>query len=343
MPRPTVHDVASEAGVSLATVDRVINGRAGVREKTVDRVNEAVQKLGYVRYTSAANLARQREYRFDVVLPKDTSQFTKTIKEALLEASDAQRAERILVNIISVRPDDPHDVARLLHRLRASKPDGVALMAQETPQVRDAVARLKADGIAVAALLSDLPSSERDFFVGVNSVSAGRTAALLMGRFLGEKRGKVLVITNSMISRDSIDRRLGFDAVMLDEFSHIQVLPSAETRNDEQRAHDILHRIVAANDDLLGVYSMGAGNQYLLDALRANKALKDVVYIAHELTPLTRKALINGEISAVIAQNVGHLARSVLRVLRAKCDGVGIYEAQERIRIDIITLENLPE
>ena len=33
MPRPTVHDVASEAGVSLATVDRVINGRAGGARK----------------------------------------------------------------------------------------------------------------------------------------------------------------------------------------------------------------------------------------------------------------------------------------------------------------------
>ena len=342
MARPTVHDVASEAGVSLATVDRVLNARPGVREKTVNRVNEAVRKLGYVRDTSAANLARQREYRFDIVLPRDTSQFTKTIKDALMEASGAQLAERTRVNIVFVQPDDPHDVAKSLHRLRALKPDGVALMVQETPQVRDAVARLKADGIAVAALLSDLPSSERDFFVGVNNVSAGRTAALLMGRFIGGKPGKILVITNSMISRDSIDRRLGFDALMLDEFPDIQVLPSVETRNDPERARDIVQRMVAAHDDLAGVYSMGAGNRYLLDALRTNAVLDRVVYIGHELTPLTQKSLINGEIDAVIAQNVGHLARSVLRVLRAKCDGVGIFEAQERIRIDIITRENLP-
>lgn len=342
MARPTVHDVASEAGVSLATVDRVLNARPGVREKTVNRVNEAVRKLGYVRDTSAANLARQREYRFDIVLPRDTSQFTKTIKDALMEASGAQLAERTRVNIVFVQPDDPHDVAKSLHRLRALKPDGVALMVQETPQVRDAVARLKADGIAVAALLSDLPSSERDFFVGINNVSAGRTAALLMGRFIGGKPGKILVITNSMISRDSIDRRLGFDALMLDEFPDIQVLPSVETRNDPERARDIVQRMVAAHDDLAGVYSMGAGNRYLLDALRTNAVLDRVVYIGHELTPLTQKSLINGEIDAVIAQNVGHLARSVLRVLRAKCDGVGIFEAQERIRIDIITRENLP-
>lgn len=342
MARPTVHDVASEAGVSLATVDRVLNGRAGVREKTAKKVQAAIDKIGYVRDTSAANLARQREYKFAVVLPNDSSQLTTALKEALNEAKDAQVAERTSVRIASVLPDDPHAVARALHAVRASKPDGVAIMAQETPQVRDAIARLKTDGIPVVAVLSDLPSSERDFFVGVDSTSAGRTAALLMGRFVKQSEGKVLVITNSMTSRDSVDRRLGFDTVMLKEFSGLTVLPSVETRNDPERADQIVNRVLAVHDDLVGVYSMGSGNRYLLDSFRRADSLDRLVYIGHELTPYTRDALEEREIDAIIAQNIGHLARSALRVLKAKCDGVAIFEAQERIRIDIVTRENLP-
>lgn len=342
MARPTVHDVASEAGVSLATVDRVINGRAGVREKTAERVQAAIRKLGYVRDTSAANLARQREYRFAFLLPDDSGQFVDTLKDALTEAGRAQFVERTSVKVTLVAPDDPHAVVRSLQGLRSSRPDGVAIMAPETPQVRDAIARLKADGIAVAALVSDLPSSARDFFVGVNSESAGRTAALLMGRFVTQKTGKVLVVTNSMISRDSVDRRLGFDSVMQEEFDRIDVLPSVETHNDPQRLLAIVKRVHRQHPDLLGVYSMGSGNRHLLDALRQTGRRSDLVYIAHEMTPHTRKALIDREIDAVIAQNVGHLARSALRVLRAKCDDVAIFEAQERIRIDIVTRENLP-
>lgn len=342
MGRPTVHDVANVAGVSLATVDRVLNGRSGVREETAKRVQAAIRKLGYVRDTSAANLARQREYRFAVVLPRESSQFIETLKDALEEASTSQIAERVSVRIQSVLPEDPHAVARELHAIRAEKPDGVAIMARETPQVRDAISRLKADGIAVAALISDLPSSERDYFVGVNSESAGRTAALLMGRFVRHPKGKVLAITNSMVSRDSIDRRLGFDSVLLDEFPGLDVLPSVETHNDPERARAAIRRIAASNNDLVGVYSMGSGNRHILDAFRETGRLSDLVYIAHELTPQSREALVCGEIDAVIAQNVGHLARSALRVLRARCDGVAIFEAQERIRIDIITRENLP-
>lgn len=342
MARPTVHDVANVAGVSLATVDRVINGRSGVREETVERVQTAIRQLGYVRDTSAANLARKREYRFEVVLPRDSSQFVDTLKDALKEASESNIADRISVRIRPVLPEDPHAVARELHALRVAKPDGVAIMARETPQVRDAISRLKAAGIAVVALISDLPSSERDYFVGVNNVSAGRTAALLMGRFVRPSAGTVLAITNSMVSRDSIDRRLGFDEVMLGEFPTLEVLPSVETHGDPERARAIIRHVVATHADLVGVYSMGAGNRYLLDAFRATGRLGDVVYIAHELTPQSRAALISGEIDAVIAQNVGHLARSALRVLRAKCDNVAVFEPQERIRIDIITRENLP-
>ena len=54
MSRPTVHDIAREAGVSLATVDRVLNARPGVREKTIAKVRAAVERLGYVRDTYAA-------------------------------------------------------------------------------------------------------------------------------------------------------------------------------------------------------------------------------------------------------------------------------------------------
>lgn len=56
--RPTVHDVAREAGVSLATVDRVLNARSGVRPATARKVEEAMAKLRYERDIAAANLSK---------------------------------------------------------------------------------------------------------------------------------------------------------------------------------------------------------------------------------------------------------------------------------------------
>lgn len=341
MGKPTVHDIAKEAGVSLATVDRVLNARAGVREKTVKRVQAAIESLGYIRDLSAANLARQRQYRFAFVLPEGRGQFVETLCDALTEAAQAQQADRTLVKIIRTATQDPHALAETLNGLGADAFEGVAVMAPETPQLRDAIARLKADGLAIVALVSDLPNSDRDHFVGINNIAAGRTAAVLMGRFIGGNAGTVLIAANSMLAHDSIERRLGFDAAMSERFANISVLPSLESHGDPDRMRDIVTAALRAHPDVAGIYSLGTGNAAVLDAIK-RAGYQQPVVIAHELTPLTRRALEEGTLDAVITQNVGHLVRSAIRVLRAKCDDVGIIASQERIRIDIVIRENLP-
>ena len=66
------------------------------------------------------------------------------------------------------------------------------------------------------------------------------------------------------------------------------------------------------------------------------------VFIDHELTQNSASFVRQGVLDAVITQNTGHLARSALRVLRAKCDGTPVNPSQENIRIDIVIKENLP-
>ncbi|ODN70465.1 LacI family DNA-binding transcriptional regulator [Methylobrevis pamukkalensis] len=342
MGKPTVHDIALEAGVSLATVDRVLNGRPGVRQKTQDRVQSAILSLGYVRDLSAANLARQRQYRFVFVLPEGPGQFVASLHSALREAMEVQRADRIDVRILAVPPHDPHQVVRALGTIDPGEVDGIAIMAQETPQVRDAIDRLAAAGLAVVTLVSDLPDSDRDHFVGINNIAAGRTAALLMGRFLAPATGKVLVVTSSLLARDSLERRFGFDAVMAYEFPEVDVLPTLEARDEPGRMAAIVSAALVAHPDIVGIYSVGSGNKALLEALRRIGRPAGLVVIAHELTPHTRAALETGEIAAVITQDVGHLVRSAVRLLRAKCDGLSIIQSQERIRIEVLLRENLP-
>ncbi|WP_298821982.1 LacI family DNA-binding transcriptional regulator [uncultured Roseibium sp.] len=341
MVKPTVHDIAREAGVSLSTVDRVLNGRADVRPKNAERVKAAVRKLGYVRDTNAANLAKQRRYRFAFVLPEGPNHLVETIVAAIHEATWAQVADRTEFRILSVNAADPHAVVDNLNALDLSSLDGVAIMVPETPQVRDAIAHIKSAGIYVVALVSDLPNSGCDYFAGIDNFSAGKTAGALLGKFLRNETGSILVVTNSMVARDSIERRFGLDEVLSGEFPHLKTLPTIEFHDDAERIRETLGHAVRSNPDLKAVYSMGSGNAAMLDALRAQSGLSDLIAIAHDLTAVTRQALLDGELDAIIAQNVGHLVRSAIRVLRAKCDGADIYEAQERIRIEIIMRENL--
>lgn len=341
MVKPTVHDIAREAGVSLSTVDRVLNGRADVRPKNAERVKAAVEKLGYVRDTNAANLARQRRYRFVFVLPEGPNHFIETLAAAVEEASGAQVADRTDVGIVLVNAADPHGIVDKLKRLDLTQLDGVAIMVPETPQVRDAIAHIRSAGVYLVALVSDLPNSGCHYFAGIDNFSAGKTAGALLGKFLRNETGSILVATNSMVSRDSIERRFGLDQVLSRNFPDLKALPTIEFRDDPDRIRETLAHALKDHPDLKAVYSMGSGNAPMLDALRDLGGLGRLVVIAHDLTTVTRRALADGELDAVIAQNVGHLVRSALRVLRAKCDGRDIYEAQEKIRIEIIMRENL--
>lgn len=341
MGKPTVHDIASEAGVSLATVDRVLNARPGVRAQTVEKVQAAIQRLGYVRDTYAANLARKKVYQFVFLLPDSTNQFVEILRSAIEEAARSQQTHRFSCEVLNVPASDPHAVARMLDGLSPEEIDGVALMVPETPPVRDAVARLHAAGVAVATLVSDLPNAPRDHFVGIDNRAAGRTAGILMGRFVGAARGRIAVLVNTMQARDMLERRAGFDEVISREFPHLEPLPSLEGHDDHALAAKLILQCIDNYGPIVGVYSAGAGTRGVTQALGERGLTRDVTVVAHEVTPHNREALRDGSLDVLIAQNVGHLARSALRVLRAKADGLPILEEQERIRIDILIRENM--
>ncbi|OZA14007.1 MAG: hypothetical protein B7Y02_05165 [Rhodobacterales bacterium 17-64-5] len=339
--RPTVNDIAREAGVSLATVDRVLNARPGVRAKTVSAVNEAIDRLGYVRNVAAANLARQRIYRFLFLLPAVQSQFISALSDAITEAARGPLAEACEIVIARVPQRDPHAMISVLDAEGGLQVDGCAIMAHETPEVRDLIARLKSDGAAVVSLITDQPQAARDHFVGIDNQAAGRTAAVLLGRFLGPRPGKVAVVVSSMLARDMVDRRLGFDEVMAERFPHLQILPSLEGHDDRALTRQITLSCLDQGE-VVAVYVAGAGTRGVTEALHEVGLAGRTVVVAHELTEHTRAGLQDRTIDAVIAQDIGHLARSALRVLRAKADRRPIDEGQEQIRITVLLRENLP-
>ncbi|HEX9858266.1 MAG TPA: LacI family DNA-binding transcriptional regulator [Paracoccaceae bacterium] len=340
--RPTVNDIAREAGVSLATVDRVLNARPGVRDKTIRAVHEAIDRLGYVRDVAAANLARSRSYRMAFVLPDTESQFVQTIIGALETASRLAVATRTETLLLRFPEEDPHALAAILSGLAERDVAGVALMAPETPIVRDAIRGLRAKGLSVVALVSDLPNTERDHFVGIDNRAAGRTAGVLMGRFLRAGPAEVMVLGQSMVLRESIERRLGFDEVMQRDFPQVTVLQTLESHGSPQILRQVVAEMLRHSSDVGGIYLLGSGRRTLTQVLQERGLAGRVVVVGHELTPHAADALRKGTMDAVITQNVGHLVRSALRVLRARTDRMPIDPGQEQIRIEIVIRENLP-
>ena len=341
MARVTIEDVALAAGLSVATVDRVLNGRAAVRPQTAQKVEKAIRQLNYQPDRLAARLAKGQEYRFCFVLPEGNNDFMIGLGEEVRAMASHLVSERVQIDL---RLTDVFDAAALAATLDSIGDiyDGVAVVALDHPRVREAINGLVERGVSVVTLVSDVPSSKRVHYAGIDNSSAGRTAATLMGRFLGGKTGKVGLIAGSLSLRDHIERRFGFEQVLAQEFPQLAILPVLESRDDWQRVEKVTVEMLSAHPDLIGIYNVGAGARGIVAALENTGRQKQVTYIAHELTDHTRRALVDGTIDAIINQNAGHEVRSAVRVLMAKADRTPLIEAMEHIRIDIFVRDNLP-
>jgi LacI family transcriptional regulator len=341
MSKPTIEDVAQHAGLSVATVDRVLNGRAAVRPQTMERVKAAIRALNYQPDRLAARLARGREYRFCFVLPEGNNSFMGDLGAAVRDEAQRLQSEKVAIDLRLTDVFQADELARTLDSIGEIY-DGVAVVALDHPRVKEAMNGLAARGVEVVTLVSDVPGSRRTSYVGIDNTAAGRTAATLMGRYIGERTGTVGLIAGSLALRDHIERQFGFEQVMLHEFPHLKVLPVREGKDDWQKVEAIAAQMLAANRDLVGLYNVGAGTRGIVQALERAGRAGDLVYIAHELDQHSRRGLVEGSVSAVISQDPGHEIRSAIRILTARADNAPIVAAMERIRIDIYVRDNLP-
>ena len=338
----TAGDVAAAAGVSLATVDRVLNGRPGVRDATVRAVQEAVDRLGFRKDLVAANLARGRRYRFRFLVPRlPHNSFIEAVRREIEAAALRGLDQRIAVSIVDYAAFDPGDLARRLDACRDGGIMGVSVVAVDAPEVRDAIARLADAGVSVVTMVSDATPSRRACFIGPDNVAAGRVAATLLGRFVGRRRGRVLTVAGRMTLRDHAERRLGFAEVIGRDFPHLSLLPVAEGLDDAAVTGPIVAAALRAVPDLVGLYSMGAGNRGVVSALEAAGRACDVVVIGHELTPVMREALAAGTFDAAINQDPADEVRGAVGMLKALADGQE-HHRTDPVRIDIYLRDNLP-
>ncbi len=337
----TLKTVADAAGVSVATVDRVLNRREGVRGATVERVEMAIRRLGYAPSTLAARVAPAPN-RFAFLLPPPANPFYDALAQAVGSLGEWLPFAGSSYDVRNADVFDGDALAAALLEAGRDGYAGLAVVALDHPAVREAINAVQREGVAVTTLVSDVPSSGRRRYVGIDNTAAGRTAGTLVGRFLPGRRGKVALVAGSLALRDHAERRFGFEQVIAQDFPDVSVIPAREGRDDPARVAALTRDLLAEHPDLSGIYSVGAGVEGVTGALEAAGRARSVVFVAHELTPANRAALMRGTIDAIINQDAGHEARSAARILQAITNDWPILDEQERIRIDIFLRDNAP-
>jgi len=342
--KANISDVARDAGVSTATVDRVLNRRGGVRLPTVHRVLNAADRLGYELPPGLLACYHPRPMRLAFVLPQGANRYLQMMAETIGQSAEEMQPYNVECHIDLVTSFNPKALADRLLSL-AGDYDGVAFMALEHPLVREAVAALHAECIFVLTLISDLSNSPRAAFVGMDNRSAGRTAVLLLGRFIGAtdaSSNKVAMFAGSLSYRGHEEREMGFRHILAESFPELEVIGLREGQDDPASNYVLARALLEQHPDLVGIYNVGGASEGIARALVEAKRPRHVAFIGHGLTRETRAALVDGAIDAIINVPPEMLMRSAARIFCNLRDGRPPASGIDPIPIGIFLRENLP-
>ncbi|MDF2560083.1 MAG: hypothetical protein K0R99_1529 [Microbacterium sp.] len=207
-PAPTLHDVAREAGVSLATASRALNGsERKVAESFRERVEAAAAKLGYTANVSAQATARGTSPVIALLVADIADPYFGLIASGVARGAD----EHGLVVTIAITERDQAREARIVHALRGQRPRGLILAASRTqePMEVDTAHELAEFARLGGRVVAFGPDGDADRRIEIDNRSGAETLARRMAD-LGYRSAIILGAADGV--RTSDDRLAGFRA-----------------------------------------------------------------------------------------------------------------------------------
>lgn len=310
--KATAQDVAREAGVSAATVDRVLNHRGGVSEAKEKRVFAAARRL---RLDRALDPRAARTLRVAAFIQPPSNPFHAALADAIGIQNRGPNPFNIQTRIFHADPARADATARRVRAVGADH-DAVIICLPNGPGLACALEMLAEAGKPVITLATDI-SCRGATYVGPDNFRAGRLAGELLGRFLGPAGGEVIAVAGLLTMIGQEERRAGFQAVLAERYPECRIVGFFESHEQGDRAGDLVHRALVRNPLIRGIYNESAGAKPVVDALSRLGRLDEVTFITHELTEDRRQLLRSGAIDAVIDQNPQIEIEAALRIIAA--------------------------
>ncbi|NWD46464.1 LacI family DNA-binding transcriptional regulator [Pseudomonas gingeri] len=302
----SIKQLAIQAGVSKATVDRVLHERGSVHYQTRRRIEQALDEL---ESQEKNGLVVGRTFHIDVIL-HTPRRFSTAVQKAIITQLGSLAPFRIAPRFHLFEDIEPQAMHDKLLRCLDTGSQGVVLKAADEPVVNQAVGRLAEAGIPVVTLVSDLPQSERIGYVGMDNRTAGQTAAYLFSRWLPSEPQEVAVVISSELFRGEEEREMGFRMWLRGRAAHLRVLDISGGFGVYARTFERVSEALKQHPGLKAVYSVGGGNRAIVDAFAAQGRPLEV-FVGHDLDEENRQLLNEEKIAAIIDHNLQVDARNV--------------------------------
>ncbi len=271
MARPTILDLAREAGVSVSTVNRVFAGAGSVRDVTVQQVREAAERIGYYGLGAlrAQIVSRKPKFRFGFLLHQPNRTFYKMLGAALQAAARAVDDQDIEAEIVFAEDLAPQFIANRLLELGQTC-NAVGVVSAVHPVVTQALSTLEQLNVPVFALISQLSATGNVNYVGLDNWKVGRTSAWAFHNIC-KLPGKIGILVGNHRYRCQEMNESGFRSYFREFAPGFTLLEPLSTFETSAVAEEMTEKLIHEHPDLIGLYISGGGISGALNALHSGR------------------------------------------------------------------------
>ena len=329
--------IASLAGVSRGTVDRVLNNRSYVKADVRERVLKIARETGYV----SPREVHQREagggvkpLRLGVLLPNwgYGHQFLEEVQRGITDAQEELEDARVEIIVQQCRTDMQSSLAKYVDELKETT-------AQKASIERELMT-MKEEGIAVVTFNSDLPGSGRLLFVGEDIKQSGRLAAQTLSKCIRPGEQILVALGNRKFDGHRL-RLAGFEERMGELGFPKEDLFIAETFNDYSTTLHVVSEAIRLHPQLRGIYMANLSVTACAEVVRAYNMGGQIHVVCHDINDGIRQLMRAGLIDFTIPQDFVRQRREPLIWLTSHLRGKKLPDAGSFAGLQILCSEKV--
>ena len=344
MKRPTISDLAKEAGVSVSTVNRLMSGSTSVRSTTAQRIQNAAENIGFYGLGTIEDQIKQSAptYRLGFLMQQSTREIYQMMAREIRNCCLRRPLDVVQPVVDFVDLLTPENIAGRLQAL-GENCDAVAVIAADHPQIGHTIRNLKNEGTPVISYITDQSAPERAGYVGADNWKLGRTAAWLIAQTT-HRSGRVAVFFGHSRYQCQDIAEASFRSYLREHAPNLTVDESRATHEDPQNAYEMVRELLQTSDDIVGLLIVGGGISGVLRALRETplERRRDIKLVCRDLGPETRKGLSEGLITAALCHPLGPTSDALIQTM---IEAVSAKEprptTQHTVPFEIVTPENI--
>lgn len=310
----TIREIAELAGVSRGTVDRVLNHRGAVNEKTAQKILEIARALNYRPNPAGLALAAQKkQICLGVILCPATNPFFYELLQSINTVAKELTCYNCTVLIRQVAFDESKQL-QAIDELLAEGIHGLALCPINVPSIRDRINELVEQQIPVVTFNTDVEHSKRLAYVGSDFMHSGETAAGLV-RLMTTGDIQIGIISGSPDVLCHSERVAGFKRSIAANCPRIHVVDILYCHDDDIESYEQTSRLLSEHPQINAVYFSAGGVYGGCRAIKALKHPEPLSIFTFDASPNTRKLIREGMVLATICQQPEIQGRKPLEIL----------------------------